>query len=116
MTEIIISFFSIIGIALLLIHFFDYLFYRNIRKSTKTVMDLKGRSRAEIAELMELLSTVRSRTSGRAAVDEILILTDEKTAFLKDTLYQYLSAYGLRGVVFETWRENWEKDFLNYIR
>ncbi len=101
MTEIILSFFAIIGIVLMAIHLCDFFFYRKCTENLPLLVDLKGKSELESIEILELIATVRQRRSGKAAISELMVLTDSSSEMQKDELYRYLKIFGIPGTIYE---------------
>lgn len=101
MTEIILSFFAVIGLALLAIRFLDYLFYRKTKSGGKLVLDLCGKSEEEVLLLLELIATVRDRKSGEAAIEELFLITDRSCHLNRDGIESLLTTFALPGTVLE---------------
>ncbi len=99
MAEIILSFFAVIGIALLAIRFFDTIFYRKMETDIDLIVNLSKKSEEEIIALFELLSTVRSSKSGKAATGRIFYLCNEKSSLKQDVIYHYDKIFNLNGTV-----------------
>ena len=100
MTEIILSFFAIIGIVLIAIYICDYFFYRKYKECLPLLVDLKGKSELESIEILELIATVRQRKSGKAAISELMILTDNTSEIKRDDIYRYLKIFGIPGTIY----------------
>lgn len=107
MTEIILSFFAVIGITLLLLHFCDYLFYRKFHPNLTLFVDLRSKCEEEAIEILELLSTVRSKKSGQAAIGEIVILIKRHQNLDDKVLYHYLNVFQLPGKVYFDDQPHW---------
>lgn len=101
MTEIILSFFAIIGIVLLSIHMCDYFFYRKYKENLPLFVDLREKSELEAIEILELIATVRQRKSGRAAISELMILIRSDSKIKRDDIYHYLKIFNIPGTVYE---------------
>ena len=101
MTYIILSFFAVIGLALLVIRFLDYLFYRSIHSGGKLILDMRGKNEEEIFLILELIATVRDRKSGEAAIEELYLITDRSCHFNRDGLERLLSVFSLPGRVID---------------
>lgn len=99
MQEIFLSFLSVIGVSLLVLHFFDFLLYRKFKSGLKTIADLRKKTTDEVIELLELISTVRSKTSGAAALNEIVFFIDKTSTVSSDALHSYLNAYSIPGII-----------------
>ncbi len=99
MAEIILSFFAVIGIVLLAIRIFDTIFYRKMETDIDLIVNLKGKSEEEVIALFELLSTVRSSKSGKAATGRIYYLCNEKYGIKRETIYHYDKIFNLNGTV-----------------
>lgn len=101
MTEIILSFFAIIGIVLMAINLCDFFFYRKYKENLPLLVDLKGKNELESIEILELIATVRQRRSGKAAISEVMILTDSSSEIKRDDIYRYLKIFGIPGTIYE---------------
>lgn len=110
MTKIILSFFAIIGIVLMAIHLCDYLFYRKYKVNLPLIVDLKGKSELESIEILELIATVRQRSSGKAAISELMVLTDPTSEIKKEDVYRYLKVFGIPGTIYENIEMIFKKD------
>lgn len=111
MTEIIISFFCVIGISLLIVHFLDYLFYRKYTPGCKLIVDLRKKNREEAIEVLELIGTVRSRKSGSAAIGDLILLIDGKNEIGRDEVYRYLRVFSLPGTVYSEDDQRWKESY-----
>ena len=101
MTEIILSFFSIIGIILLATQLCDFFFYRKYKENHMLLVDLREKNETETIEILELIATVRQRRSGRAAIGELMILSTANSGLNQDEMYHYLNIFGIPGTVYE---------------
>ena len=88
MAEIILSFFSVLGLLFLSIYVCDYFFYRNFKKRIITTIDTRLYSLEECMEVFELITSVRQMTIGKALVNFVVIIVstrdDEKTRLASD--------------------------------
>jgi len=111
MTEIIVSFFCVIGISLLIVHFLDYIFYRKYTSGCKLIVDLRKKNREEAIEILELIGTVRSRKSGAAAIGDLILLIDGKNEINRDEVYHYLRVFSLPGTVYHNEDQRWKESY-----
>jgi hypothetical protein len=100
MTEIILSFFSAIGITLLTVRILDYFFYRKRNYHLSLIVDLRGKNCDEVLETMELIATVRSHASGKAAVSRLIIIPDEENTEAYNLTKKLLSAFSIPVSIF----------------
>ncbi len=99
MKEIILSFLSVIAVAFFVLHFFDFLVYRKFKSDLKTIADIRGKTQEDIIELLELISTVRGKTSGKSALQELVFVVGKSCPFTKDVLDSYINAYSIPGTI-----------------
>jgi hypothetical protein len=109
MVEILLSFFAVIGIILLAIQFFDFLFYRKFNPKINTVVDLRNCDLEESVRILELLSGVRNRKSGKAATGKLIFLTKRNHRFRDDLLWHYIKIFDLDGIVVHNLEEEISK-------
>ena len=111
MFDLILTFFSVIGITLLVIQFLDFLFYRKAKLPAKLFLDLREKSEEEIIEMLEMIGTVRSKKSGCATIREVIVIIDKRGSTPKSKLYRYMRAFGIIGTVYEE-GENYLERFI----
>ena len=105
MGQILISFFAVVGITLLGIRAFDFLFYRKFHSNLALLVDLRGKSPETVIEIFELIALVRLRSSGRAAISELKIVLDEGDTLLENLTHRFLREYHLPAVVYYSWQD-----------
>lgn len=111
MSNIILSFFAAIGIVLLVVRIGDYLFYRKCKFCLPLVVDLRKKDAEEIIEIFELITTVRNRTSGRAAISDLIILSDQRDTLQSDLIQYYINSFDLRGKIYYGSDTDWKDLF-----
>lgn len=99
MSEILLSFFAIIGMLFLIIYICDYFFYRNFKQTLILTVDLTKMSSQECIETFELITSVRQTTIGKAAIGYVQVLVskaeDEKAALAKE----YMRIFKIPGAI-----------------
>lgn len=111
MTEIILSFFAVIGITLLAMQFCDYIFFRKLKPGLKLIVDIRERSEKEIIEIFELITTVRQKTSGKSAVSELIVLTTSLYDKKSDIAKRYMEIFHIEGTLYENGDEVWKENY-----
>ena len=99
MAEIILSFFAVIGITFLGIHFCDFLFYRKFSHKLSILVDLREKNELETIEIFELILSVRDRKSGKAATGEIIVLTKKDACDVSRIANYYINSFHLTGKI-----------------
>lgn len=111
MTEIILSFFAVIGITLLTLQFFDFIFFRKFNPNLPLIVDLRNKDKKEIIETFELISTVRQKTSGKSAITKLIVLTkntcDEKANIAK----KYMEIFHIPGEIYDQNNQMWKDSY-----
>ncbi len=102
MAEIILSFFAIIGVALLIDYLCDYLFFRKSEPDIKMTIDLRNKGEEELLDVFELLSTVSQRKSGQAITKNLDIIIDRNNPLMKNMVADYIRVFHLRANITES--------------
>ncbi len=95
MSEIILAFFSSLGIVLLAIRILDYFFYRHRRIKGSLFVDIRGKEEREIVDTLDLIVTIQGTAAGNAALGSIVFITDAKTKLSNIELMDYFNLYRL---------------------
>lgn len=109
MTEIILSFFAVIGITLLTLQFCDYIFFRKFKSVLPLIVDLREKNPKETIEIFELITTVRQKTSGKAAISKIIVIIDSKNDQIANIAQRYMDIFQIPGSIFTNneWAEKY---------
>ena len=107
MSEILLSFFAVIGVTFLVMMLMDFLFYRKANSDSVLLLDFREKSEEEMVEVFEMISTVRSRRSGKGAISKVIVILKKNGGISKDRVYQYINAFSLNGAVFtdDSWKD-----------
>ena len=111
MTEIILSFFAVIGITLLAMQFCDYIFFHKFKPNLRLIVDIRNRDEKEIIEIFELITTVRQKTSGKSTISELIVLTNTLEDKKSDIAKRYMEVFHLEGTLFENGNECWKDNY-----
>lgn len=98
MIELIISFFASVGVILLIVELCDFLFYRTYNPKTLLTVDLTGCDEQEIIRLLEVISTIRRKRSGKAVLGRIAFRLD-KNKNNEEFLYHYMNIFQIPGKI-----------------
>ena len=102
MSEIVLSFFAVIGITLLGLLLFDRLAYRHRRYNGKLILDLRGKCTDERWDMIECAAYTYRKPCGRSVMGEVILLIESDGAEEEEKLLRYLSYFDLPGsVVFD---------------
>lgn len=99
MSEILLSFFAIIGMLFLIIYICDYFFYRKFNQELILTFDISSLSAAECIEIFELITTVRQTTIGKAAIGKVLILSDDASCENTKLAKEYMRIFKIPGTI-----------------
>lgn len=99
MSEILLSFFAIIGMLFLIIYVCDYLFYRNFKHELTLTVDVSFLSAAECIECFELITTIRQTTIGKAAIGKVIILTHDENDENTKLAMEYIRIFKIPGSI-----------------
>ena len=99
MSEILLSFFAIIGMLFLIIYTCDYFFYRNFNHELILTFDISALTAAECIEVFELITTVRQTTIGKAAIGKVLILSDDASSESTKLAKEYMRIFKIPGKI-----------------
>ena len=112
MLDYILAFFAVVGISLLAIRVFEFLFYRKRDYNFPVIVDLRGKTEAEAVERFEVLNVVRRKSCGRAAISDLVVLYDVGNPELHEyMLYAAMRVFDLTGVVYAEGDETWMKPY-----
>ena len=111
MIEIILSFFAVIGIALLTVRICDTIFYHKFHIRLPLIVDLRGKTEEEAIEIFELIASVRQRSSGKAAISDLIVLIGRGGSFHREAAYHYIKIFDLKGTVYSDGEEIWKQEF-----
>lgn len=111
MTEIILSFFAVIGITLLTLHICDFIFFHKFNKDLPLIVDIRWKDAKEVIDIFELITTVRQKASGKAVISRIIILTNSYTDQNSNIAKKYIETFQIPGELYEEGNEEWKKHF-----
>lgn len=111
MIEIILSFFAVIGITLMALIFCDFLFFRKFDQTLPLIVDLRTLSESEVIETFELITTVRQKTSGKAAIGKIIVLVRNDEAEKRKLANHYMKVFHIPGTLYDDEERQWQEDF-----
>ena len=94
MAQLILSFFASIGIILLMVELCDFFFYRKYRIRSVLIIDFTQKNEQEIIQILELLASLRRKSSGKAVLGNIEILS-ENFSQKEDFIYHYARIFQL---------------------
>jgi len=110
MTEILLSFFAVIGITLLAIRICDYLFYRKTVLNAPLILNFSDKCEEEIISVLELIATVRQRSSGKAVLSRLVVLVKEDDIETHRICEHYLNVFELPGLIFSVTDDSWRAE------
>ena len=99
MSEIILSFFAIIGMLFLIIYICDYFFYRNFKQTLVLTIDLTEISSQECIEIFELITSVRQTTIGKAVISFVQVLVSETKDEKANLAKEYMRVFKIPGTI-----------------
>ena len=111
MSEIILSFFAVIGITLLAMQICDFFFFRKFHPKLPLIVDIRKIEEKEIIEIFEVITTVRQKTSGKSAISELIILTDSLYDKKSDIAKRYMETFRIEGAFYETGDNSWMDEY-----
>ncbi len=106
-SEILLSFFAVIGITLLVMQICDFFFYKKVKENFSLILDFRNKDEEEIIQILEMIGTVRARESGKAAISNLIVLIQEDRDHFKEIIYHYLKVFQLPGTVFSIDDPSW---------
>ena len=100
MSEIILSFFAVIGITFLAIYTCDYFFFRKFGHKLSLIADLREKNEAETIEIFELILSIRERQSGKALLGEMIVLVNKESRDVIRIAKHYMDFFHLDGNIY----------------
>ncbi len=109
MTEIILSFFAVIGITLLTLRICDFIFFHKFKPDLKLIVDIREKEAKDVIEIFELITTVRQNTSGKALASKLFIIINPGDKHNHDIAKKYLDTFQIDGTFYEKVDEKFEE-------
>jgi len=96
MSEILFSFFAVLGIVFFFTELYDLLNYRKKKFPAELRLNLNQTSETELDEIMEWLCAIRQSSKGRCLTDRIVIILDENQFFENAWFFESLERMNIQ--------------------